>query len=278
MLGFRVNPAREWEWWERGNMVIKGRGSGLNYEQTPGALSIKTVVDGAASWTTPSGRYDISPETYLVLNAGRPYGLESGVRCPVQTFCVFFAPGYVEQVAASVGVRGLTGFYERLQLHQSSLLGALSALRTVQEPESMEGECALADLAMALVCSETARSEEGRLSSAKASVREDLFRRLNQARDYALCNLSRPLGLEELSGVAAMSPFHFHRLHRQAFGETPHDFLMRGRLARAKRLLRAGYAVEEVAMLLGLESSPSFWRTFKAKTGMTPAAFARSDR
>jgi AraC family transcriptional regulator len=141
--------------------------------------------------------------------------------------------------------------------------------------DSLEAEEAMLAAAACLVSSESAPKELGGLDQAKASTREGVFRDLNRSRDYALSSIGSKLSLDELAGIACMSPFHFHRLHRQAFGETPHEFITRARLQRATRLLQAGKHVIDVSLAVGFESVPTFSRLFKSRLGMTPGAFRK---
>src|SRR6185312_10353366 len=131
---------------------------------------------------------------------------------------------HLQAAGESLGIRGLTGFHERLQLHTPRLQDAVSQLRRIVAEgtsNSLEGDCALQDAILALIASDEGQAQESHISASKLSVRKDLFKRLNLARDFALCNLSNGISLDDLSQIASMSPFHFHRMHRQAFGETP---------------------------------------------------------
>jgi AraC family transcriptional regulator len=71
-------------------------------------------------------------------------------------------------------------------------------------------------------------------------VDHDTFRRLCRSRDFLAASFGERLRLEQAAARAYLSPFHYHRLFRRAFGETPHEFLTRLRLDEAKRLLAAG--------------------------------------
>src|SRR5262249_15406778 len=79
--------------------------------------------------------------------------------------------------------------------------------------------------------------------------------------------------------VACLSPFHFHRLFARAFGETPHSFVTRMRLDRARALLAADHLpVTEICLAVGYDSLGSFSTLFRSRTGMTPAEFRRTVR
>lgn len=92
-------------------------------------------------------------------------------------------------------------------------------------------------------------------------------------REYA-----RPLDVAELARVALMSPGHFSRSFRAAFGETPYSYLMTRRVERAKALLRRGdLSVTEVCFEVGCTSLGSFSSRFTELVGESPSAYrARS--
>jgi AraC-like DNA-binding protein len=66
-------------------------------------------------------------------------------------------------------------------------------------------------------------------------VEEATFERLCRSRDFLASSLDQRLKLQDAAGEACLSPFHYHRMFARAFGETPHDFLTRLRIARAKQ-------------------------------------------
>ncbi|WP_203959103.1 helix-turn-helix transcriptional regulator [Sphaerisporangium siamense] len=88
-------------------------------------------------------------------------------------------------------------------------------------------------------------------------------------RDY-----SQPLDIPALARTALMSPGHFSRSFRAAFGETPYSYLMTRRVERAKALLRRGdLSVTEVCFAVGCSSLGSFSSRFTELVGETPSAY-----
>ncbi|MCK1820129.1 helix-turn-helix transcriptional regulator [Streptomyces sp. XM83C] len=92
-------------------------------------------------------------------------------------------------------------------------------------------------------------------------------------REYA-----EPLDIATLARTALMSPGHFQRSFREAYGETPYGYLMTRRIERAKTLLRRGdLTVTEVCLAVGCTSLGSFSSRFTELVGETPSAYrARS--
>jgi transcriptional regulator GlxA family with amidase domain len=107
--------------------------------------------------------------------------------------------------------------------------------------------------------------------------REDLVR-LRKARDRMDREYAEPLDVPALARTALMSPGHFQRLFREAYGETPYSYLMTRRVERAKTLLRRGdLTVTEVCFAVGCTSLGSFSSRFTELVGESPSAYrARS--
>ena len=92
-------------------------------------------------------------------------------------------------------------------------------------------------------------------------------------RDYAT-----PLDVPALARAALMSPGHFSRSFRAAFGETPYSYLLTRRIERAKALLRRGdLSVTEVCFAVGCTSLGSFSSRFNELVGETPSAYRARD-
>lgn len=108
---------------------------------------------------------------------------------------------------------------------------------------------------------------------------DELFRRLCRSRDYLAAHFDARVRLADMAREAYLSPFHYHRLFQQTFGETPHEFLTRLRLDHARRLLvRERLPVTEVCLAVGYESLGSFSAMFRARAGRSPSEFQRASR
>ncbi len=96
--------------------------------------------------------------------------------------------------------------------------------------------------------------------------------------DYLRANLDRSMTLDELAGVAGLSPFHFLRSFRAVHHATPQQMLMALRLFEAKRLLAAGQTPARVAASVGLSDQAHLTRAFAARYGVTPARYRQQVR
>ena len=91
-------------------------------------------------------------------------------------------------------------------------------------------------------------------------------------RDYAL-----PLDVPAMARAALMSPSHFSRKFRAAYGETPYSYLMTRRIERAKALLRTGTSVTDACVAVGCTSLGSFSSRFTEIVGETPSQYRARD-
>lgn len=102
---------------------------------------------------------------------------------------------------------------------------------------------------------------------------EDLVR-LRRARDRMDREYAEPLDVPALARGALMSPGHFSRSFRAAYGESPYSYLMTRRIERAKALLRRGdLTVTEVCFAVGCTSLGSFSSRFTELVGESPSAY-----
>ncbi|MFI6079824.1 helix-turn-helix transcriptional regulator [Streptomyces sp. NPDC051217] len=97
---------------------------------------------------------------------------------------------------------------------------------------------------------------------------------LRRARDLIDREYARPLDVPTMARHAFMSPAHFSRQFRAAYGETPYSYLMTRRIERAMALLRAGTSVTDACMAVGCTSLGSFSSRFTEILGQTPSAYA----
>lgn len=96
---------------------------------------------------------------------------------------------------------------------------------------------------------------------------------LRRARDLIDREYARPLDVPTMAASAYMSPSHFARQFRSAYGETPYSYLMTRRIERAMALLRSGMSVTDVCMTVGCTSLGSFSAKFSEIVGESPTAY-----
>ncbi|MEO5678894.1 MAG: helix-turn-helix transcriptional regulator [Acidimicrobiales bacterium] len=100
---------------------------------------------------------------------------------------------------------------------------------------------------------------------------------LRRARDHMDRHYAEPLDVPTIARAALMSPSHFSRKFRAAYGETPYSYLMTRRIERAKALLRQGMSVTDTCVAVGCTSLGSFSSRFTEIVGETPSQYRAND-
>ena len=100
---------------------------------------------------------------------------------------------------------------------------------------------------------------------------------VKQLQDFIEENIDQKLSLEKLAAIVHLSQFHFVRVFKEAFGITPHQYIIQRRLERAKILLDVTrLSIQEVAIETGYANQSHFTTQFRKYVGITPVAYRNS--
>ena len=270
----------------RENAVLSGRGVRRYEHRFAGPLSVKGVIRGVATWETRAGRFDVIPGCVLLLNDGEEYEITVDTLQPVETFCLFFSRGFVEDAVHSATTASAC-LLECEPAPRLELVGKLHfdapLVRELERAHARMRRGEDLDESFYAAATQLARAQDevdarvARLPALRASTREELARRVGIATAFLHANLDRSVRIAEAAREACLSPFHFHRLFGAIHGTTPHRYLTRLRLEKAKALLRGGdRGVSDVAAECGFASAGSFATLFKRTFGTTPAAIRKN--
>jgi AraC family transcriptional regulator len=277
------------------NAVLWGRGNRSYYSpEIAGPLSIKTMRRGTGFWKIGSKTLQLGNggQPFLVLNPGEPYSLTIEKQEPVETFCIFFRDGFVEELwrtATSPQNRlleegegegrfaGRAEFRQEVRGRDPRIQRVLDGMRQRLVRGGSPDEADFDALAGALLWLRPEYERMlGRLPSAKPSTRIELAERVGKARAFLEASMpDSSVTLADAARAACLSPFHLQRSFRQIFGETPRDYLSRRRMEMAARKLGANrdVGVTEVCMDCGFESLGSFSTAFRQRFGMAPREY-----
>lgn len=272
--------------------IVYGRVKQFQWEGA-GLLSIKTAFEGDFLIESGGGLHHLEPSRYLVINRGQSYKTLIDSSSPVETLSVFFEPkvvrdsvrtfaaGHADQIDDPFGDRfDDPVFFERC-FEPDTVMEQLVRIHEELPTYSQDGLWAsqrVHELVDRLVerYAET-WGEVDRAPAIRSATKEELYRRLYKARDYAEASLGESVTLDDLAYVACLSTNYFLRSFRSLFGVTPHQFVMELRLKRASRLLRTtSLSVSEICQAVGFQSLGSFSWLFRRKMGASPDHFRRS--
>lgn len=265
------------------NVVLRARARKHSVSEFAGPLSVKTVLSGTVTWMVDRRALTVRPFTYLILPEGQTYSMEIDETRPVETCCVFFAPGFVEGVASDV-VSPLDAALDAPSqlplavLHRDQDAAGLGRRVQALAPLCQDRlapsgfEEGFLRTAIRLVHEyHEVRRQAARLPAVRAATRDELYRRLLRGRDVLHGSLAEPVSLAVAARAACLSPFHFHRGFRAAFGRTPHAYLTRLRMEEALTQLRGGATAIQAGLAAGFLSSAAFCRAFRSEFGLPPS-------
>jgi AraC family transcriptional regulator len=102
-------------------------------------------------------------------------------------------------------------------------------------------------------------------------------RRLRRIREFVDARMDDDLNLDEMAESVGLSTAHFARMFRKSTGQTPHRFVLRQKIERAKTMLRAAEArVLDVAMACGFKTQQHFAQVFRDVCGVSPTEYRQA--
>lgn len=257
-------------------------------DNVDGPLSIFLNLRGTSTVEVDQHRRIVSDQWYTISNRRQIYTLD--YQAPVETFNVHVADGMadawfgaacssvVTSLDAASSVAHELSFRPCTAAITPLMRTRLDALRTVAS-ESTSQNMAVEEALVALLHCVTEHQHDlerrvAALPRLRPAVREEVIRRLLHARDAMHAYHTSVLSLDDLAGIACMSKYHFLRSFRQAFGCSPHQYIMQLRVGSAARLLeQSELPFSDIATRVGCESVSSFASTFKKITGRSPGVF-----
>lgn len=271
-------------------------GSNTDYHWSgPQPFSIKTFRHGRALYSIDGATYAVDDTAYLLVNDDQPYTIAIAAPQPVESFCVFFAPALVADVWRAwqapsprlldepIAMHFPINFYERTYRHDALVSPHLFRLRaglTDATPDPLWRDEQVHALLQALFSAhQRACQEVEALAALRPATRDELYRRVYRAREYAVAFSDTAVTLDDLAHVACLSPNHLLRVFRQVFHQTPHQFLTDCRLNRASQLLiETDEPVTAICGLIGFSSLGSFGTLFRRRHGIAPQAYRAQHR
>lgn len=275
------------------NIILTGKSKCYHVPSFAGPPSIKWMRYGSAHWTVRGGRREVRPDTMLLLPDGEEYALTIDSPTPSRTFCPVFRRGLIDgAIRAAVSTPQAlldaphavpaADFRPRRESCNGpvglAVTNLAQAFDSGRDPETLGWLFEQLAAAFAASVVEQAQASD-RLPGLRPATRWEIHRRLNLAREAMEDQLDLPWDLVAMGRAACMAPHHFQRCFRQAFDETPRDWLARRRGERAMALLQTTtMTVTEVCMAVGYHSLGSFSAAFARRFGGPPSAFAAGAR
>lgn len=108
----------------------------------------------------------------------------------------------------------------------------------------------------------------------KQSTKEETLKRLLRAYEFINDSINEQIHMDQLSQVSSLSKFHLYDSFKKTFGKTPHQYINRLKVAKAKEQIKRGnLSVSEVSDMFGFSDLPVFSKVFKKTYGKSPSYY-----
>jgi len=287
------NFSRE-EWisqFKNSNVIIHCTGRNLYYPTHWGPLSVKCAFGGIEYYQKSRCKYAVSDDNFLLLNEGTTYSSYIEPGNDVESLTINFNGAYqsdVKKVLSTVNDKLIDQHVEplkesvlveeKLYKHNHSVSPLIYKIRKLTK-DFHEHEAAINErlyfLLEALLRNNAQLIHEIKdIHAARLSTKKEIYRRLNEVRDYIDSCFNEDITLESLSKIALMSPFHLLRQFKKNYHVTPHQYLISRRLEKAKVFVtRSDSALTDICFITGFRDASSFSKLFKKRYGLSPQQY-----
>lgn len=253
------------------------------HTHTHDEFSVGVIDAGSARCHNGHRRFDLSAGMTVMMNPGDPHACNPRTGQPWSYRMLFIDAAWVAQWQASVP--GLLPSGDWAPFSQISHTGTASyqafdglfhalAQADGHPPDPLDAEERLAGFLWDHCFAQAQPAPTPAAPCARLQMQQPLQR----TREFILDQLADTLTLDALAQASGLNRYHLIRSFKQAYGQTPHAFQLDQRINHAKRLLRQGQALADVAHALGFADQSHFQRHFKKRHALTPKAYQQGCR
>jgi len=272
-------------------VILNVNTSTIYRDNIPGPLSIFTNLSGRSTVTCSGRRVIVNEGFFFVTNHDQRYTLEVDKNETAETCNIHFGEYFADQAFRSISLspeklideQYFTAPAQRIELynklaHRDHTIDRLiRELKEVTHDRLLEEEKLYQLLVHLLRTNQQAKRYEDQLPALKTSTRKEISKRLFAATDFIYSYYDQEISLDELASVSCLSKFHFLRLFKIAFNQTPHQFITSVKINEAKILLKnSKEEVSAIAKSLGFENASSFSRAFYNQIKAYPSQYRNS--
>lgn len=255
-----------------------GEAENLHVAPQTHSVSVQLTNSGPVEWKQEGSAQRVihkTPGQVSVFPAMSPVSIRT--RNTGELLIVGLSPKFLKLAAHEMTPANSFEFTPRGAIDEPFLKTISLALQAEVKAGNPGGKCYGETLATAMAVHLVRyHSSTGAVRMAGGGLAPAQFRR---AVDYMHSHLGNDLSLQSIADAAGLSTFHFSRLFKRSAGLSPHQYLIRLRLERARELLlRSRDSMAEIARQSGFCDQSHFAMHFKRLYGITPKAFARKLR
>jgi len=256
-------------------------------------FSMKMVFSGNSTYNIGKRHLNLYPDSFLALNQGTTYSSKVDSNIPVNTLSISFAPEFLSDFYRTQfkNINALLDdpfkhndhsesyFLETIYPFSGDMKYNILHLKNQIEQNSPDDLLVNEYLHHCLinyfkVYHKEVSNKSENLSFLNKSTKIEILKRLTFAKEYISSNYNKNIDLQDIAQTACLSVNHLLRTFKQAYGLSPHQYLIKVRIDRSKYLLRnTRYTINEIVEIVGFECPSSFIRLFKAINTITPGKY-----
>lgn len=262
------------------------------HSKLTGKYALHVVITGEVNYTIEKRNVTLAPGSFIFLNSGTCYTEEINSATEVEKLTILFDTDFIQDFeGSSLFKEYLSPAYaENLRLKGKCLVESIYPLKGnikfnvlqlikqindgVKDPVLLTEYLKHTLLDYYDLYDSEVIKREALLQFLNGGTKAEILKRLSVARDYMISNYKNRIQLDEIAQVACLSVNHLLRTFKQAYQQSPHQFLTSVRLQQAKYLLRnTNYRVGEIVDIVGFECPSSFIRLFRNSFNVTPGQY-----
>ena len=236
------------------NVIIHCHENDFHYPNHLELLSVKCAFGGNEYYIKERCKYSVSSHNFLILNEGTHYSSYIQSKSGVESLAIIFNSNYkseASRVLLETDDRLIDQpfdttpkeffFEEKLFAYNLTISKFINSIRELTKnlPENAKAinELLYFLLEALMLNNSTAIGEMNNIEAIKFSTRKEIYRRLNEVKDYIDSCYNEDITLHDLAGIALMSPFHLLRQFKKNYRITPHEYIMKQRVEHSKKIM-----------------------------------------
>jgi AraC family transcriptional regulator len=269
------------------NVILNTQTKQTYRDNIKGPVSIFTNLSGKSIVEVSGKRAVVNEGFFFVTNHGQHYTLQVD-NINTETFNIHFGEYFAEGVLSSIknsGARLVDNerfnspvdhleLYNKLHAQDAVVRDLILQIKSLEGNALYEEEKLTALMLHLLTLDGRIKEGEAHIPVIKHSTREEIQRRLMNATDYIYSFYDQNISLDDIAAAACLSKFHFLRLFKAVYRQTPYQFITSIKIDRAKTMLKNNSDdVNRIAKSLGFDNSSSFSRAFYNHVRVYPTQF-----
>ncbi|MGI6274873.1 MAG: AraC family transcriptional regulator [Acutalibacteraceae bacterium] len=234
-------------------------------------LELYLFLDGSVTYYIEDQVYDLCPGDLLIIPPGRMHRpVIANERAAYERMVLWVELDYIARIDSAAGelqaaLRGVGANGYRVPLRGDDLIFAASLFRRIVKMER-GGVFTSSAIRLYLKDAFEAYSLVEKEARGETAVIPQVIRYLTE-------HFREPLRLDDLAARFFISKSYLNRHFKAYTNATVYAYLMALRITHARRMLREGATAAEAGRECGFSDYSTFYKAFKAQTGITPQEF-----